>query len=50
MSDEGRAMVHDLSHLRVGGAPDPPSNELNSGRKLKRVLSPLLGTRINEND
>ena len=27
MSDEDRAMLHDLSHLHVGGAPDPPSNE-----------------------
>jgi len=27
MSDEDRAMLHDLSHLHVGGAPDPPRNE-----------------------
>jgi hypothetical protein len=27
MSEEDRAMLHDLSHLHVGGAPDPPSNE-----------------------
>jgi len=27
MSDEDRAMLHDLSHLHVGGAPDPPGNE-----------------------
>ncbi|HKF25266.1 MAG TPA: DUF3106 domain-containing protein [Candidatus Acidoferrum sp.] len=27
MSDEDRSMLHDLSHLHVGGAPDPPSNE-----------------------
>jgi hypothetical protein len=27
MSDEDRAMLHDLSHLHVGGAPDAPSNE-----------------------
>jgi hypothetical protein len=27
MSDEDRAMMHDLSHLHVGGAPDPPGNE-----------------------
>src|SRR5215472_6016570 len=26
MSEEDRAMLHDLSHLHVGGAPDPPSN------------------------
>jgi hypothetical protein len=24
MSDEDKAMLHDLSHLHVGGAPDPP--------------------------
>jgi len=27
MSEEDRAMLHDLSHLHVGGAPDPPANE-----------------------
>ena len=27
MSEEDRAMLHDLSHLHVGGAPDPPGNE-----------------------
>lgn len=27
MSDEDRTMLHDLSHLHVGGAPDPPGNE-----------------------
>jgi hypothetical protein len=27
MSDEDKAMLHDLSHLHVGGAPDPPGNE-----------------------
>lgn len=27
MSDDDRAMLHDLSHLHVGGAPDPPGNE-----------------------
>jgi Protein of unknown function (DUF3106) len=27
MSNEDRAMLHDLSHLHVGSAPDPPSNE-----------------------
>src|SRR5215467_3022796 len=27
MSDEDRATLHELSHLHVGGAPDPPSNE-----------------------
>ena len=27
MSDSDRAMLHDLSHLHVGGAPDPPGNE-----------------------
>jgi len=25
MSDEDRATLHDLSHLHVGGAPDPPN-------------------------
>ncbi|GAC1664753.1 MAG: hypothetical protein NVS9B4_20310 [Candidatus Acidiferrum sp.] len=24
MSEEDRATLHDLSHLHVGGAPDPP--------------------------
>jgi len=27
MSDEDRATLHELSHLHVGGAPDPPGNE-----------------------
>jgi len=27
MSEEDKATLHDLSHLHVGGAPDPPSNE-----------------------
>ena len=27
MSDEDRQTLHDLSHLHVGGAPDPPGNE-----------------------
>jgi hypothetical protein len=27
MSDDDKAMLHDLSHLHVGGAPDPPGNE-----------------------
>src|SRR5438445_780969 len=27
MSDEEKATLHDLSHLHVGGAPDPPGNE-----------------------
>jgi hypothetical protein len=27
MTEEDRTMLHDLSHLHVGGAPDPPSNE-----------------------
>jgi hypothetical protein len=27
MSEEDKAMLHDLSHLHVGGAPDPPGNE-----------------------
>jgi ferric-dicitrate binding protein FerR (iron transport regulator) len=27
MSDEDRSTLHDLSHLHVGGAPDPPGNE-----------------------
>lgn len=27
MSDSDRSMLHDLSHLHVGGAPDPPGNE-----------------------
>jgi hypothetical protein len=27
MSDEDKAMLHGLSHLHVGGAPDPPGNE-----------------------
>ena len=27
MSDEDRGTLHDLSHLHVGGAPDPPGNE-----------------------
>jgi hypothetical protein len=27
MSDEDKATLHDLSHLHVGGAPDPPGNE-----------------------
>jgi hypothetical protein len=26
MSVEDRAMLRDLSHLHVGGAPDPPTN------------------------
>jgi hypothetical protein len=25
MSDEDKAMLHDLSHMHVGGAPEPPS-------------------------
>ena len=25
MSDEDKAMLHDLSHMHIGGAPDPPS-------------------------
>ncbi len=24
MSDEDKVMLHDLSHLHVGGAPEPP--------------------------
>jgi hypothetical protein len=27
MSDDEKSMLHDLSHLHVGGAPDPPGNE-----------------------
>ncbi|HKV63801.1 MAG TPA: DUF3106 domain-containing protein [Candidatus Acidoferrum sp.] len=27
MSEEDKAMLHDLSHLHVGGAPEPPPNE-----------------------
>ena len=27
MSDEDKATLHDLSHLHVGGPPDPPGNE-----------------------
>jgi len=27
MTDDDRAMLHDLSHLHVGGAPDPPGSE-----------------------
>lgn len=27
MNEEDKATLHDLSHLHVGGAPDPPSNE-----------------------
>ena len=27
MSDSDKSMLHDLSHLHVGGAPDPPGNE-----------------------
>jgi hypothetical protein len=27
MSEEDRATLHDLSHLHVGGAPDPPPNQ-----------------------
>jgi len=27
MSDEDKQTLHDLSHLHVGGAPDPPGNE-----------------------
>ena len=27
MSDDDRQTLHDLSHLHVGGAPDPPGNE-----------------------
>lgn len=27
MSDDDKATLHDLSHLHVGGAPDPPGNE-----------------------
>lgn len=27
MSDEDKSMLHDLAHMHVGGAPDPPSNE-----------------------
>ena len=27
MSDEDRQTLHDLSHLHVGGAPDPPGNK-----------------------
>ena len=27
MNDDDRQTLHDLSHLHVGGAPDPPSNE-----------------------
>src|SRR5262249_35083201 len=27
MSEEDKTMLHDLSHLHVGGAPDPPGNE-----------------------
>ena len=27
MNDEDRQTLHDLSHLHVGGAPDPPGNE-----------------------
>jgi hypothetical protein len=27
MSDEDKSTLHDLSHLHVGGAPDPPGNE-----------------------
>lgn len=27
LSDEDRQTLHDLSHLHVGGAPDPPGNE-----------------------
>ncbi len=27
MSEEDKATLHDLSHLHVGGAPDPPGNE-----------------------
>jgi hypothetical protein len=27
LSDEDRNMLHDLAHMHVGGAPDPPSNE-----------------------
>lgn len=27
MSDEDKATLHDLSHLHVGGAPDPPGSE-----------------------
>jgi hypothetical protein len=26
MSEEDRATLRDLSHLHVGGAPDPPTN------------------------
>jgi hypothetical protein len=26
MSEEDRATLHDLSHLHVGGAPDPPND------------------------
>lgn len=25
MSDDDKAMLHDLSHMHIGGAPDPPS-------------------------
>jgi predicted Fe-S protein YdhL (DUF1289 family) len=25
MSEEDKAMLHDLSHMHIGGAPDPPS-------------------------
>ena len=27
MNDNEKSMLHDLSHLHVGGAPDPPGNE-----------------------
>jgi hypothetical protein len=27
MNDEDRAMLHDLAHMHVGGAPEPPPNE-----------------------
>jgi hypothetical protein len=27
MSDDDRQTLHELSHLHVGGAPDPPGNE-----------------------
>lgn len=27
MSDNDKSMLHDLSHLHVGGAPDPPGND-----------------------
>jgi hypothetical protein len=25
MSNDDKAMLHDLSHMHIGGAPDPPA-------------------------